>query len=238
MGKKCIIEMKEGERLYKTKLNALNEPVIREIICEPYTEDSAYAHGYTEAESKYREIRDELEKQAYQRGYETAKHECEDCQKIRADAEQELVKKAYDTAYADAEEIYESGKRAMYQKGLIDAWEAAGKIGYSLKSSIVAEIFGTPYSSQIFSGYTASECIEKIRAYEQGKKEEQVHVGDEVISPNGKGVVTEITDRYVRIMYVKGSGQVVKPEDLTKTGRHFVEIDTVLEKMKENNDNK
>ena len=37
----------------------------------PYTEDSAYAHGYTEAESKYREIRDELEKQAYQRGYET-----------------------------------------------------------------------------------------------------------------------------------------------------------------------
>ena len=37
----------------------------------PYTEDSAYAHGYTEAESKYREIRDEMEKQAYQRGYET-----------------------------------------------------------------------------------------------------------------------------------------------------------------------
>ena len=34
----------------------------------PYTEDSAYAHGYTEAESKYREIRDELEKQAHQRG--------------------------------------------------------------------------------------------------------------------------------------------------------------------------
>ena len=34
----------------------------------PYTEDAAYAHGYTEAESKYREIRDELEKQAYQRG--------------------------------------------------------------------------------------------------------------------------------------------------------------------------
>ena len=38
MGEKCIVEIKEGERLYKTKLNALNEPVIREIICEPYTE--------------------------------------------------------------------------------------------------------------------------------------------------------------------------------------------------------
>ena len=38
----------------------------------PYTEDSAYAHGYTEAESKYREIRDEMEKQAYQKGLKDA----------------------------------------------------------------------------------------------------------------------------------------------------------------------
>ena len=38
----------------------------------PYTEDSAYAHGYTEAESKYRKIRDELEKQAYQKGLKDA----------------------------------------------------------------------------------------------------------------------------------------------------------------------
>lgn len=38
----------------------------------PYTEDSAYAHGYTEAEAKYREIRDKLEKDAYQRGLNDA----------------------------------------------------------------------------------------------------------------------------------------------------------------------
>lgn len=56
MEKKCIIEMKEGERLYKTKLNALNEPVIREITCEPYTEpnmeqvkDEAYQRGLADA---------------------------------------------------------------------------------------------------------------------------------------------------------------------------------------------
>lgn len=37
MEKKFIVGLEEGEGLYKTKLNALNEPVIREITCEPYT---------------------------------------------------------------------------------------------------------------------------------------------------------------------------------------------------------
>ena len=114
----------------------------------PYTEDSAYAHGYTEAESKYREIRDELEKQAYQRGY----------------------KEAYDTAYADAEEIYESGKRAMYQKGLKDAWEAARKI-CDMKWTKRNEVFGIDVYADIIA-LPVSECIEKIRQYEQEKEEQ------------------------------------------------------------------
>jgi len=146
----------------------------------PYTEDSAYAHGYTEAESKYREIRDELEKQAY-------------------------------------------------QKGLKDAWEAARTLWNTPNRK---EIFGHTAFNTVLTTLTAQEAIEKIRQHEQ-EKEEQIQVGDEVISPNGKGVVTEITDIYVRIMYAKGSGQVFKPEDLTKTGRHFPEIAEVLRKMKE-----
>jgi transketolase len=111
----------------------------------PYTEDSAYAHGYTEAESKYREIRDELEKQAYQRGY----------------------KEAYDTAYADAEEIYESGKRAMYQKGLKDAWEAARTLWNTPNRK---EIFGHTAFLTALTTLTAQETIEKIRQYEQEKE--------------------------------------------------------------------
>ena len=102
----------------------------------PYTEDSAYAHGYTEAESKYREIRDELEKQAYQRGYE----------------------EAYDTAYADAEGIYESGKRAMYQKGLKDAWEAARKIASDNAGRNYA-IFGQHFTAEILNTHSASEAL-------------------------------------------------------------------------------
>lgn len=114
----------------------------------PYTEDSAYAHGYTEAESKYREIRDELEKQAHQRGYE----------------------EAYDTAYADAEGIYESGKRAMYQKGLKDAWEVARKIA-KLDTDEQKRLFGCFGIYFIAHEFSASEAIERIRQYEQKQGE-------------------------------------------------------------------
>ena len=41
--------------------------------------------------------------EAYQRGYDDAKHECQDCQKIMMDAEQERVDKAYQQGVNDAE---------------------------------------------------------------------------------------------------------------------------------------
>ena len=143
-----------------------------------------------------------------------------DLEQVRKEAYAEGSKEDYDEAYLNG-----------YNQGLEDAWEAARKIS-SMDSLTRDEVFGLVITSNIFDENTASEAIEKIRQYEQGK-EEQIQVGDEVISPNGKGVVTEIKDIYVRIMYAKGSGQVVKPEDLTKTGRHFPEIAEVLEKMRE-----
>ena len=56
----------------------------------PYTEDSAYAHGYTEAESKYREIRDELEKQAYQKGLKDAWEAARKIAKLNTDEQKRL----------------------------------------------------------------------------------------------------------------------------------------------------
>ena len=181
----------------------------------PYTEDSAYAHGYTEAESKYREIRDELEKQAYQRGY----------------------KEAYDTAYADAEEIYESGKRAMYQKGLKDAWECARKI-CDMKWTERKEVFGIDVYADIIA-LSASECIEKIRAYEQ-EKEEQIQVGDEVINTqtDARFIVTHMWvnnhgEKGVSGFNYECSAFSTALDLVRKTGRHFPEIAEVLQKMKE-----
>ena len=185
----------------------------------PYTEDSAYAHGYTEAESKYREIRDELEKQAYQRGYE----------------------EAYDTAYADAEEIYESGKRAMYQKGLKDAWEAARKIR-DMTWKEQREVFGTDIYTDIIA-LSASECIEKIRQYEQKQEESEEPKKEQSVT------VEEVMRQYLETFCVHAGSCVGCPlhtPDFTcGRGYHFITkpvsdeevrraYATVLQNMKEN----
>lgn len=60
MGKKYIVEMKEGERLYKTKLNALNEPVISAITYEPYTEPNL----------------EQIKKEAYEQGQKDLRDSC------------------------------------------------------------------------------------------------------------------------------------------------------------------
>ena len=159
----------------------------------------------------------EVTADAYQRGYETAKHECEDCPK---------------QAYTDAL------KMETYQKGLSDAWETARKI-FCTSHGELERIFDLEEDDNgllwVYHEYTASEAIKKIRAYEQAQKEkeEQIQVGDEVINRDKKAVVTEITDRFVRIMYSDGSGYALFSENMTKTGRHFPEIAEVFAKMKE-----
>lgn len=190
MGKKCIVEMKEGERLYKTKLNALNEPVIREITCEPYTEpdtEAAYAHGYSNAEIKYR---------------------------------------------AEVKEAY--------QKGLSHAWEAARKV-VALSTVDRRKVFGSEYMYSILEKHTASDCIEKIRQYEQGEK---IVKGDVVrikSAPEVEILVTYADEEYVggiALTEVDDSCEIgdqftdIIIHKVEKTGRHY-EIAEVLKEMRE-----
>ena len=215
MGKKYIIELlDECNSEFKgimvfglTQEKQISVELIPEESMTHYTEDAAYAHGYTEAESKYREIRDELEKQAYQRGYETAKHECEDCPK---------------QAYTDAL------KMESYQKGLSDAWEAARTLWNTPNRK---EIFGNTTFNTALMTLTAQEVIEKIRAYEQAQKD--IQVGDEIEVVSGKAVVVYVDKHKVRYVYSNGVYAFDYIDKVTKTGRHFPEIAEVLRKMKE-----
>lgn len=128
----------------------------------------------------------------------------------------------------------EQVRKEAYERGLSDAWEAARKIctNWVLPDSVLSEIFGMDKTiDDIMKESTASEAIEKIRQYEQ-EKEEQIQVGDEVIIRNKTAVVTEITDRYVRIMYSDGGCYALFSKGIVKTGRHFPEIAEVLQKMK------
>lgn len=194
MGKKYIIEQNDecnsefkGIMVFGlTQEKQISVELIPEESLTPYTEDSAYAHGYTEAESKYREIRDELETQAY-------------------------------------------------QKCLSDAWEAARKL-QEIDMNTIHEIFGwVARKRDVFITYTASEVIEKIRQYEQKKQE--FHVGDEFENGSGKRFVILKMDGAEIDRYIDEEGKTYcmsqKYKVMRKTGRHFPEIATVLEKMKE-----
>ena len=104
---------------------------------------------YTEPDLE--QVRDE----AYEDGYKTAKVQCD----IQAE-----------------KDMREVGGR-HYQRGLSDAWEAARKICLNecdggMSATEVNNIFKVGFYRDALLRYSAAEAIEKIRQYEQGKKEE------------------------------------------------------------------
>lgn len=80
MGKKYIIYLDTNERACITYISTDGVPSVAMVQATPYEES-----------------------EAYKRGYDDAKHECTDCQKIMTDAEQERVDKAYQQGLNDAE---------------------------------------------------------------------------------------------------------------------------------------
>lgn len=206
MGKKYIIELPENAYWIQWIMEGT-------INHHPYMDYKQVEDLTPYAEPDMEQVK----KEAYQCGYETAKHECEDCN-------------------ANAVKIADDKAHEAYQKGLNDAWEAARKIK-NMSCYSRNEIFGTEFSDRVFERNTPSEAIEKIRAYEQ--KQEGIKVGDEVIAPMGVAVITEITDERFSFVHADGShGFDYKRDVPRKTGRHFPEIAEVLQKMKEKNDNK
>ena len=81
MEKKYIVKLDDNKLAY-TAIIIDGVPYIKPLQLLPYTEPDI--------------------SEAYQRGYDDAKHECQDCQKIMMDAEQERVDKAYQQGLEDA----------------------------------------------------------------------------------------------------------------------------------------
>lgn len=101
---------------------------------------------------------------------------------------QDLIDQAYQHGYQKAEEDYhiqsEKDRDSSYQcgyeygveQGRNQAWEAAKRVscgtlvgGYSYNDLI--KIFGTPVYDNIFTKNTASEAIEKLKAWEQKQQD-------------------------------------------------------------------
>jgi len=133
-------------------------------------------------------------------------------------------------------EVQKAGKNKIkleedeyYQRGLYDAWEAARKI-WENDMDTLQEIFGwVPMRMDVFLKYTASECIEKIRQYEQ----KELKVGDEVITDSGKAVVMGVGPVHFEYFNADGSSGYDEVKNVKKTGRTFPEIASVFDRMRE-----
>lgn len=114
MGKKYIVKLDDNKLAY-TAIIIDGVPYIKPLQLLPYTEPDLdairkeeYYKGFQAGSANTslvitdNTIRERIE-EAYQRGYDDAKHECQDCQKIMMDAEQERVDKAYQQGLNDAE---------------------------------------------------------------------------------------------------------------------------------------
>ena len=91
------------------------------------------------------------------------------------------------------------------------------------------------YYDYILANYTASEAIQKIREYEEKQKQDDVvRVGDEVERKKvpGKLVVQSIDNIYANCMDCDGGQWTLKFEDIRKTGKHYPEIESILQQMK------
>ena len=135
----------------------------------------------------------------------------------------------------------------VYQRGLDAAWDVAKKLWLpSMRGGLscreIDEIFGVEACSvkDIMEQYSASECIAKLKEYEQRK--DHIEVGDEVAfqNANRRDTVVVVTyigdDGYIDGMDGRGTQYAHKnPMNWTKTGRRFPELVEVLNKMKEDN---
>lgn len=155
---------------------------------------------------------------------------------------EEIYKRGYAHGLKDASKDHESEK--SYEQGLNDAWECANKI-MNMSCGELSEIF-PDFKGFPFEECSASEAIAKIKEYKESKK---LHVGDEIKFEfggvglyNAIGVIIRIDDDdYLHILSGNNDPDYatigINPHRDTvhveKTGRHFPQIEEVLNAMKE-----
>jgi len=125
------------------------------------------------------------------------------------------------------------------KEGQNDAWKFARRIicpSDCCEDSISAhtkEIFGKEgwEIRGIFNDLSYQEARAKYDAWKQEK--EEIHVGDEVKCRDTNGVVVRIDteERGVNVVWENGGTAYMGMAYVTKTGRHFPDVENLLKKM-------
>lgn len=191
----------------------------------------AFNQGYELGYQQHSKDFVERGEKAYQQGLEDGRK-----QGVAIDGD-----KRYWAGYHAAQE---DGQK-IYQKGLDDAWACVRRLSESRTHKEWEELYAffgvRPFQPQdIFEIYTASEAIEKIRAYEEKQKQkepQEIKIGDEVIYDGRTGVVDSEpyhlgVDRELFVSIWFGGGMASAAlANVKKTGRHFDGIEDALKQM-------
>ena len=131
-----------------------------------------------------------------------------------------------------------------YKRGLDDAWEMAKRIVLTKTDANcpyftvveLEKIFGCSSSHSVFDTYSASDAIEKVKAYEEHQKvDDEIKVGDEVMlksnDSNCLGVVVRVDDTNAILMTRDGYTTMYLLEILKKTDCHFPQVAELLKAM-------
>ena len=165
-----------------------------------------------------------------------------DLEQVRKEAYEQGYENGFVAGHLKAEKSGQSFYEDGYKRGISDAWEAARKI-HRMPDGDILDLFPDCYASvctaaQAILKYDASEAIAKIKEYEDGKQE--IKVGDEVErildgEVDSKAVFLEEDEGYYHCLFWTGCCFTTlgyPKKQFRKTGRHFSEIDAVLEKMR------
>ena len=167
---------------------------------------------------------------------------------------QELIEHVYQRGYTAGKEeskLSIEQAAALIEQGRNEAWEATKKIYLAvskggLSGDTIVSLFGAVTCNEVITNFSASEAIEKIKAYEEKKQEEDniIHIGDEVVMKehipseiNGKAIVIAIdgcSKCGCNVMNANGDTDWIDRDEIDrKTGRHFPEIKELMKKLQE-----
>lgn len=158
-------------------------------------------------------------------------------------AYQRGFKAGFESATNGFQKSIEENKDRFIEQGRNEAWEAARKVacgtlvgGYSYNDLI--KVFDTSVYDNIFTRFTATEAIKKLKVWEQKKEqqEDEINVGDEVAyfhDSKVKFIVTKVKNNRISGINATGEFSDKNATCWEKTGRTFPEIAQVLAKMKE-----
>ena len=149
-----------------------------------------------------------------------------------------IAEEAYRDGYDHCEKEMRDHAGESYQRGLDDAWKAARKIvTWPDRSLVNSDTFDLDHGESIFTKYSASEAIAKLKAYEEKQKaDDEIKVGDEVKWNSDLIVVTRLYEDggFDWCDGISNDGRAfhILGKNVRKTGRHF-DIESILEEMRE-----